>query len=191
VSHVGSESGFTMVELLVTMAILATVMGGLTSMFASGLKGEADLDRRFRAQQQLGLALDRMKREIHFACDQTATAIVGPASTVTIDMAGGTPASCATPTQVTWCVRLISTARYGLYRVAGATCTGGTLLADYITSATPFTLYPFNMTASSSPSLCNCYALARLRVDLTVQTTAGRAGVYRRVTEIAFRNSRQ
>src|SRR5918999_776283 len=61
------EEGYTLVELIAVMAILLTVLTALTALFASGAKAELDANRRFEAQQEARLAVDRMRREIHCA----------------------------------------------------------------------------------------------------------------------------
>jgi prepilin-type N-terminal cleavage/methylation domain-containing protein len=195
------EGGFTLIELLVAMTILGLVLGGIGGLFASGIKSESDLNSRFRAQTELGVAMDKLKRDLHSACKQTATYSGGVDSvTIQAPSTSVTPASCNDANgndiamDVTWCVRQVGTAtRYQLFRIVGTTCTGGTQYADYITSATPFTLYPYDVSAASAPNLCNphCYLLARLHVDLTVDVDPnGGAKPYRLVNDIAFRNSR-
>ena len=61
------ERGYTLVELLVVLAIFTTVVTALVSLFTSGAKAELDMNRRFEAQQNARLALDRMRRELHCA----------------------------------------------------------------------------------------------------------------------------
>jgi prepilin-type N-terminal cleavage/methylation domain-containing protein len=193
------DDGFTMVELLVTMLILSLVIGGIGALFVSGTKASTDLTHRFDAQNEIGVAMDKLKRELHSACQQnnlSTTAVVGPVGSITIQepsAAGCEDASGADiSTSVTWCVRQVGTAtRYQLVRVAGTSCTGSTWYVDYITNPTPFTYYPFDITASSAPSSCNCRVLARLHIDLTVDAdTAAPGGSYRLQDDIAFRNSR-
>ena len=48
----GGEEGYTLIELIVVMAILGTVVAGLTTVFVSGSAAELDLNLRFQAQQQ-------------------------------------------------------------------------------------------------------------------------------------------
>jgi prepilin-type N-terminal cleavage/methylation domain-containing protein len=189
------EHGFTISEMLVAMSIFAIVLGGITGLFTAGIKAESDLNLRFRAQAQLGVALAKMKRDLHAACKQTTTVVTGPTGSITVQMPNGgcvDSVGNSSTQPITWCVRQVGTAiRYQLFRVAGATCTGGTRYGDYVTSPAPFTFYPYNVTASSAPNPCNCYALARLHVDLKVDVDPSRStGAYRLVNDIAFRNSR-
>ena len=56
------------------------------------------------------------------------------------------PSYCKTGSgSITWCTRSLGTNRYGLYRIVGATCTGGVKWADYLVSSS---------TASCSGALC-------------------------------------
>lgn len=193
--RLAEERGFTLVETLVTVAILGIVLGGIGSVFVSGVRGETSLNQRFQAQTELALGMSKLKRDLHAACQQTNLAVTGPVASTTIRMPNGgcvdgNGVDISQP--VTWCVRQVGTAvRYQLFRVAGATCTGGVQYADYLTSPAPFTYYPYNVTASSAPNPCNCYALARLHVDLSVDVDPARnGGAYRLIDDIAFRNSR-
>ena len=61
------ERGYTLVEMLVVMAILGVVIAGLTTVFVSGSRAELDMNRRFQAQQQARLALDRIRADLHCA----------------------------------------------------------------------------------------------------------------------------
>jgi type II secretory pathway pseudopilin PulG len=165
------EGAFGLIELVVTMAILGTVLAALTGLFASASKSEADLNNRFRAQEQGRLALDKIRREVH--CASAVTPNAGAAtSLVTITLGGycqtsGLGGDATQSTTATWCTlpsTVSSTTRYALWRVPGtiATCTstGGIKWADYLTTQTVFT-----PVASTSTSL------AKLGVCLPVNTT--------------------
>ena len=129
------EGGYSLVELLTTMAILSTVLGGLTTLFVAGMRSELDTANRFRAQQEAGLALSKIRREVH--CASAATLL--DAATVRLTL----PSYCkAGSGNFTWCVRSIATSRYGLYRKAGDSCDAtGVRLADYLTSNNTFAYY--------------------------------------------------
>jgi len=71
----GGEQGYSLIELLVTMVILVIVLGSLTTIFVSGTSAEASLNRRFQAQQNARMGLDRVRTDIH-----CATAEIGRAS---------------------------------------------------------------------------------------------------------------
>jgi prepilin-type N-terminal cleavage/methylation domain-containing protein len=195
-SGAAREEGFTLVELVTAMLILSLVIGGIGKLFVSGIKGQTDANARFRAQSELGSAMDKLKRDLHSACTQTAVyashvssiTVLGPNPTC-LDASGNDSSQ-----SITWCVRQVGTAtRYQLFRVVGSTCTGGVQQADYITTSAPFTYYPYNVSAASAPNACspNCYLLARLHVDISVDLdTAGGPAPYALSTDIAFRNSR-
>jgi prepilin-type N-terminal cleavage/methylation domain-containing protein len=95
---VRSEAGFTLTELLVVMVILGTVIGGLTSTFASATVAQADRSRRFEAQTHGRVALDKIRREAHCA---SAVAVTGT-TLVTLTLPTGCPSGSG---DVTWCVR--------------------------------------------------------------------------------------
>jgi prepilin-type N-terminal cleavage/methylation domain-containing protein len=146
------ERGFTLIELLTALAILLTVMVTLTTLMVSATKSEVDLTERVRAQQEARLALERIRHEIHRACDADHMNL----ATGTIDTTAGAkanvrltpPVSFGCPTSpttfVTWCMEQVagSTNRWRVRRVDGTptSCTGGRAEADYVTSSSAFTL---------------------------------------------------
>ena len=67
VSRIRDEGGYSLIEMLVTMAILGTVMAAVTTLFVTGTKAEIDMNERFTAQQEARLALTKMRREVHCA----------------------------------------------------------------------------------------------------------------------------
>jgi prepilin-type N-terminal cleavage/methylation domain-containing protein len=81
-----AQGGFTLVELIAVMAIFMTVLTGLSMLFMSGARAELDANKRFEAQQNARLALDKLRRELH--CSNGITALDGsplppPPTTVT------------------------------------------------------------------------------------------------------------
>jgi prepilin-type N-terminal cleavage/methylation domain-containing protein len=168
-----SERGYSLVELVTVMAILGVVMQGLTTLFVQGANAELDMNRRFQAQLTARVAMDKLRREIHCASTATPT---GATSSVTLTL----PSYCKTGSgAITWCTRSLGTNRYGLYRVADTTCTGGVKWADYLTNANAFAF-----TAQSTSSL------ALLHVDLAVNVKPGKSGgAYELVDDIVLRNS--
>jgi len=168
-----SERGFTLVELVTSMTILLVVLSGITAAFVSGSRAQSDTEQRFDAQTQLRLGVDRLRREIHSACSASTSS----ASSVTLLM----PSDCST-TSVTWCTQG-SGSRYGLYRAAGATCSGGVKVADYLTTGSVFAY-----TAPDTPS--GSHTRARLHVDLPVDVKPGDGhAAYELVDDIVLRNS--
>jgi prepilin-type N-terminal cleavage/methylation domain-containing protein len=134
---VSDERGYTLVEMLVVMTILGVVIAGLTSIFVSGSRAELDLNRRFQAQQQARLALDKIRVDLHCASNAQVQAINGYNG-----VAISAP-NCSAAT-IDWCL-VPSTAmsgRYALYRTTSAankcasTDTGRVRVADYLLSNT-------------------------------------------------------
>ncbi|HZC30412.1 MAG TPA: type II secretion system protein, partial [Gaiellaceae bacterium] len=157
---VRSESGYTLVELIVVMALLSIVLGALTTLWVSGSNTELRLNRQFQAQQTARLALDRVRTDIH--CASAATAgTVSTYQAVTLAY----PASGCSTTTVYWCAvpSTTMTGRYALWRStsAASTCTS---------SDTSRQLEADDLTTSSnvfSTSLVN-NSLERVGVDFPV-----------------------
>jgi len=182
-SRLRSERGYTLVEMLTVLVIMGVVMGGLTTVFVSATNSEADMNNRFQAQLNARLALDKMRREIHCASVATPT---GVSSSVTITL----PSYCKTGSgSITWCTRSVSTNRYALYRVAGTTCSGGVLWADYLTPTSTASICSgalciFNYAAQSTTSL------AKLNVDFPVNVKPAKTvELYELRDAIVLRNS--
>ena len=178
----GDERGYTLVEMLVVMAILGVVIAGLTTVFVSGSRAELDMNRRFQAQQQARLALDRFRADLHCA----SAAQVQTINTYT-GIAISAP-NCSTAT-IDWC--LVPSAkmsgRYALYRTTSTTnkCasadTGRLLVADYlITNANVFT----TLTNVSKGSL----EVVNVDFPISVNPTTGR-DVYELKDMVVARNS--
>jgi prepilin-type N-terminal cleavage/methylation domain-containing protein len=188
VDRIGAEEGgYSLVELVVTMAILGTIMASISALFVSGIRSQADLDTRFQAQVQLNTAVVKLRREAHNACGLRAGYTT---SSITLNMPTGNPppqppdTPCTVPTTITWCT-IGSGTRYALYRVAGTTCTAtnAKLYADFITSAAVFPTYTAMNSANST--------LARLHVrfPVNVKTNSTVASPYLLDDDIVLRNS--
>jgi prepilin-type N-terminal cleavage/methylation domain-containing protein len=182
-SRLRSERGYSLVEMLVVMAIMGIVMTSLTTVFVQASNSETDMNNRFQAQLTAKLALDKMRREVHCASVATPT---GTSSSVTITL----PSYCKTGSgSITWCTRSVATNRYALYRVVGSTCTGGTKWADYLApsagaSVCSGALCIFNYTAQSSSSL------AKLAVDFPVNVKPSKTvDMYELKDDLVLRNS--
>jgi Tfp pilus assembly protein PilW len=166
------------------MVILVIVLGGLTTIFVSGTSAEATLNRRFQAQQNARLALDRIRSDIHCAIKAYAQNINTYPGVMLAD------GSCfaATPT-ISWCVVPYSATplRYQLFRTTttGATaCTGSdaarVLVADYLTWSSVFT-------TAQIPQ----FTLQAVGIDLRVSsnTTSSTADAYRLTDSIVAGNA--
>lgn len=178
-----SERGYSLIEMLVVMAIMGIVMTSLTTVFVQASNSETDMNNRFQAQLTAKLALDKMRREVHCASVATPT---GSSSSVTITL----PSYCKTGSgSITWCTRSVATNRYALYRVVGATCTGGIKWADYLApsagaSVCSGALCIFNYTAQSTSSL------AKLAVDFPVNVKPSKTvDMYELKDDLVLRNS--
>ena len=177
----GEEQGFSLIEMLTVMIIMSVVLTGLTTLFVQGSNAELDLNRRFEAQQDSRVALDKIRREIHCAQGAATSPTSGEAPSITLDLPGQCPTAVgAAQTSVTWCSVLVSTGRYKLYRKVGVTCNAtGVRWADYLTQANLF-----QYQAASSDSL------AKVRVSFPVDVKTGDATpTYRLCDHIVLRNT--
>lgn len=171
------ERGYSLVEMLTVMAIMSVVLTGLTTLFVQGSNAELDMNRRFQAQQEARVALDKLRREIHCSSSAATTPSTGQAPLVTLTL----PSQCPTGSgAVSWCSVDVAAGRFALYRKVGSTCdSAGIKWADYITQADLFQYLP-----SSTDSL------ARLRVELPVDVKPGDATpAYALCDQIVLRNS--
>jgi type II secretory pathway pseudopilin PulG len=168
------QSAYALTELLTVLLILTIVLSGLTALFVSATAAEVDMRERFQAQQEVRIAMDALRREVHCA---SAISQTGPSATVTLTLATGCPSGSGT---VTWCTVSAGTNRYQLYRKPGATCdNGGKLYADYVTLQNVF-----SYTAPTSTSR------AKLHVELPVDVVpADTQAAYRLVDDLVLRNS--
>lgn len=179
------EGGYSLIEMLTVMVIMGVVMTSLSAVFISASNSEADMNNRFQAQLTTKLALDKLRREVHCA---SVASPAGSSSSVTLSL----PSYCKTGSgSITWCTRSVATGRYALYRIVGATCTGGVKWADFLvatssaaTCGSPTALCVFNYTAQSTQSL------AKLHVDLPVNVQPARTvDLYELADDIVLRNS--
>ena len=140
------EDGYSLVELIVVMAILGVVLSGLTTVFVGGSTAEAHLNHRFQSQQEARAALDRIRTDIHCASSAQALAInTYPAVRLNV-----TNCNSAT-TYDYWCAISASTtpARYQVWRTSStaaptsSTCTSAdasrVLVANNLVSSAAFT----------------------------------------------------
>lgn len=185
------EGGYTLAELVVVMAILGVVVGSIVLIFARGINADADQTRRFHAQQDARIALDKLRREIHAACAVSNPSTYNtPESSITLYF---TTDSCASGSHtVTWCTSGSGT-RYGLYRIVATSCTGATQkFADYLTSGSIFTYFPPNSYVNSSGTLVTAAGnstLPRLHVSMTINRAPTNShDQFKVADDIVFRN---
>jgi prepilin-type N-terminal cleavage/methylation domain-containing protein len=191
VARLASSHGFTLVEMLATLVILGIVIGGLTDVLVSSTHDELDLNRRFTAQEQGRIALNRLRREIHCGSRLTQTgggalASGTPYSGVAIKLGGycftgGDPNSTV---YAGWCTRSSApSGTYALYRVTGSSLpvdcsTGGSSVASGLTTSSPFSL----------PTTQPTGTLPTVHVDLSLNPDPGKSGTYHLDDDIALRN---
>jgi prepilin-type N-terminal cleavage/methylation domain-containing protein len=186
------ESGYTLVEMLLVLVIMGIVMTSLTTLFVTASNSELDMNNRFRAQQNARLALDKFRREVHCASGVTLGSGGSPsgplaATSVTIQFRSGCKASTTAPlcsgSTTTWCVTWCtqgSGTRFGLYRVNGESCTGGTRYADYLTRPNTF-----NYTAAAAGS----GLLPKVNVDFPVNVKPAKTvEAYELKDDVVLRN---
>jgi prepilin-type N-terminal cleavage/methylation domain-containing protein len=205
--RVAVQDGFTLIELITTLAILSIVLSGIIAMFVAGIHSEADMNERFQAQEDARTALSSLRNEVRSACGFYNQGI----SPGLADPAGGPAIAAMTSTQVTlgycgqtatdfnvvqsrvtWCVAP-NAGQYALYRQAGTTCSAATgarradRLISTVTSCLP----------SSPPCPPNVFGIAfaagdvrpRLTVALDVDVNPATSGArYHLDDSIAFRN---
>jgi prepilin-type N-terminal cleavage/methylation domain-containing protein len=172
-SRLRGEAGYSLVEMLTVMVIMSIVFAGITDIFVSGSKAQADQDNRFQAQLGTRLALDKIRKDIHCASDVTPFAT----NSVTLKL----PSGCGG--DVSWCTVAVSgyTNRYRLYRQSGTTCgANGTMVADYLTSANAFPAYSHTV---------GCSCLASLQLDFTVSNRGSTSDAYELTDTVFLRNS--
>jgi prepilin-type N-terminal cleavage/methylation domain-containing protein len=187
-----SQRGYTLVELITVMAILGVVLEALTTLFVAASNAQTSMGNRFTSQQTARVALDKIRREVH--CASSAT----PASQSTSSITLTVPSYCKTysgSASVTWCTRSVSTSRWALYRVNGATCTGGVKWADYLVATTGAAscsgaLCIFNYTPPSASGCTTSCSLARLHVDIPVNVRPAKTTeTYELVDDLVLRNT--
>ena len=172
------EGGYSLVEMLTVMVIMSIVFAGVTTVFVSGSKAQADQDRRFQAQLSTRLALDKIRRDIHCASDVTPTSGY-PRSSITFVL----PSGCGG--NVSWCTVAVTgfTNRYGLYRQSGSSCSAsGLRIADYVSNTSGNVFVAFLHTSG-----CGC--LASLEVDFKVSLKGSNIDSYELTDKIFLRNS--
>jgi Tfp pilus assembly protein PilW len=175
------EGGYGLVELIVVMTMFLIILTALTTLFASGAQAELDLNRRFEAQQNARLALDKLRRELH--CSSGITDINGlplsatPVTAIKVSLPSQCPTAGGTAITVVYDTALISANRWQLRRAKS----GGPAvpIADYLMNDDIFTYY-----AQSTSSR------AKLHVDLPVNLNPNEGWKqWRLVDDIVLRNT--
>jgi prepilin-type N-terminal cleavage/methylation domain-containing protein len=163
------EDGYSLVELLTTMAMLALILAALTAVFTSGLRAQVNANETVESQQNARIAVERLRRDVHCASAVTGITPGTPGTTVTLAL----PDACPSPsTSITYATELVSANRYRLTR-------GGVPIADYLVDDDVFTYV--------APTTDE---LGRLHVDLPVNRRAGTSYTdWRLIDDIVLRNT--
>jgi prepilin-type N-terminal cleavage/methylation domain-containing protein len=98
-ARLSSESGYSLIELLIALAILGTVTGAVTVLFLQASSAQVDMNRRYRAQQDARVAVDKMRREIHCANGITPA---GTSNAITVTLPSQCPTAGGSVTTVTY-----------------------------------------------------------------------------------------
>jgi len=171
--------GFVLMELVVTVALMGLVVGGITSMLISATKHEAALNLEFQAQESARQALSELRSDLH-----CASSVTGSGSTITLTL----PTGCPTGTgSVTWCT-VGAAAPYALWRIPAGSCTTSTVGSRrWVPLAVATGDRPAGLTAASifTPA-STLHTLPDVAVDFSV--TAGRRPAYRLADTIYLRN---
>jgi type II secretory pathway pseudopilin PulG len=175
------EGGYSIVELLAVMTIFLIILTSLTTLSASGAKAELDLNRRFEAQQNARLALDKLRRELHCSNGVTGTDDLplpsSPVAAIKVSLPSHCPSAAGQNITVVYDTVSAGPNRWKLQR----TKTGGTTvpIADYLTNDDVFTYF-----AQSTASR------AKLHVDLPVNVNPNEGWKqWRLVDDIVLRNT--
>lgn len=110
------NDGFTLIELVVSMAILLILMAALATLMISATRAQTNLDARFQTQEENRLAMSKIEAELH--CASAVSPSSGATSTIVLTL----PSTCSTGSgSVTWCTKA-SGSSYALWRVPSSTC---------------------------------------------------------------------
>lgn len=163
------DDGYSLVELLTTMAMLGIVLAALTVIFTSGLRAQVNANQTVESQQNARLAVERLRRDVHCASAVTGITPGTPGTSITLAL----PAACPSPsTSLTYATQLVSANRYRLTR-------GGVPVADYLVDDDVFTYF--------APSTDE---LGRLHLDLPVNRRPGTSYTsWRLIDDIVLRNT--
>lgn len=173
----GDEGGYSAIELLTVATVMVTVLGALTGVFVAGANGELDSNRRFQAQNNARLGLDRLRRDVHCAESAVPT---GPTDSVTLNL----PSYCRAGTgPITWCAQTDAAGRKALFRITGSTCTGGVKRIDYLALPTGTNVFCF------TPSSTAKRAVLKVALYVNLEPVKRPYSTYRLRDAIAFRNT--
>jgi prepilin-type N-terminal cleavage/methylation domain-containing protein len=205
--RVGDESAFTMIELVVTMAILLVIFSALTGVVVSATRTETRTKMAVQAQDDGRVALDSLRRELH--CASAVSVVNGSGQAVAAGTAGngiyatvggycpsnGLTADAAATVKVTWCTlaSTVTTGDYALYRLASLstqpTCaTTGKKLVDNLATATPFCLPSTSTACGGVLKSANSLPTVHLTLQVSPNGPSSTAGRFNVTDDITIRN---
>jgi prepilin-type N-terminal cleavage/methylation domain-containing protein len=167
--RLGRTQGYSLVELVIVTVILSTVLGALSVLFISASRAELEMNRRFQAQQEARVAVDKMRREIHCANGITPD---GVSSAITVTLPSQCPTAGGSVTNVTYDV-VGSGQRFQLRR-------NSIVVADYVTEQNAFNYAP--------PVADTSLGKLRVTLPINVEPSTG-AREWRLVADIVLRNT--
>jgi prepilin-type N-terminal cleavage/methylation domain-containing protein len=163
------ERGYTLIELLQVTVILGVVLAGLTALFVQASNAELQMNKRYQAQQEARVAVDKMRRELHCA---KAVTPEGPSAAITVTIPKQCPTSGGAEINVVYDTQLVAAGRYRLRRA-------GAKIADYVTTANVFTY-----TAPTTSSL----GVLRVHLPINIQPP-GAGSNWELVADMVLRNT--
>jgi hypothetical protein len=127
-----------LMELVLTMAFMGLIVGGITGMLVSATKHETALNLEFQAQEAARLALTTMRADMH--CASAVSPTSGTVSSIALTLTNCSTGISTGTCSVTWSTAA-SGGRYNLQRVASASCTtpGTRTWAGGLTAGSIFT----------------------------------------------------
>jgi prepilin-type N-terminal cleavage/methylation domain-containing protein len=179
------SEGFSLIELLVVVAILSIVLGAVAAGFTSALSAEGRSIVRATAEENARMSLARLRLDLHCSSGVNGlnqNADGGWTITLTEDP-NACPQVWLEPGSigVQWCTIKVGDRHWRLYRENSLDCDGinSTFMVDYLVEANPWTLIP-----------CSPGRAESLGVRLYVNVTPNKGfDGYALEDEIALRNS--
>lgn len=169
-----TQSGYTLVELLIVTITLTAILAGLTTAFVSGSNSELDTNRRVQAQIQATVALAKLRQDVHCA---TSASIAS--TTMSLTGVGCWP-TATDHDHTSWCT-VASGTQFNLYRLAGTSCNStGKLYASNFVSSTVFT-YTASVASTS---------LAKVHIDFKSNVNPAKSlDAFEVADDLVLRNS--
>lgn len=206
--HILDERGVSVIELLVSMAVMLIILSALSTVAVEASNSQVRTNNRFQAQIQGRLAMDKLRRELHCANGLTVVNSAGTAVAagtagrgVYVTLGGYCPTNGLTSTAsatvyVTWCT-LASTLRSGtfaLYRLASlssqqACATSGVKWADYLTAAQLFCLPNTSTACGGVFKSADSLPTLKVTIPVNLNGASSTSSSFRLVDDIALRNS--